>query len=135
MRRKGVQLPGPGQYNSEDLVKRMHRKVWGKQGVFGSTERRFAQITRFVNYLLQEQKTPGPGFYNPAQAEEEPEYKRLAGQNAIFMPPSKISKKRPDVSPDIGQYDASLHTIQSNLNKLKEKCQRIDYLKRQEVQF
>ena len=54
MRRKGVQLPGPGQYNSEDLVKRMHRKVWGKQGVFGSTERRFAQITRFVNYLLQE---------------------------------------------------------------------------------
>ena len=35
----------------------MHKKVWGKQGVFGTTEKRFTQNKNLEN--------PGPGHYPP----------------------------------------------------------------------
>jgi hypothetical protein len=35
----------------------MQKKTWGKQGVFGSTEKRFVQA--------QTLQTPGPGMYKP----------------------------------------------------------------------
>jgi len=51
------QAPGPGQYMLEDIVARMRKKVWGKQGPFGSTERRFAQAKRFVLALIKIENT------------------------------------------------------------------------------
>ena len=40
--------PGPGQYPSKGIREDLTKKVWGKQGAFGSTERRFAQLTSMV---------------------------------------------------------------------------------------
>lgn len=58
------------------------------------------------------------------QADEEPEYKRLAGKSAVFMPPTKVSRKIPEAGPSIGQYEMSFHTIQTRLKKQKEKYTR-----------
>jgi len=38
----------------------MQKKAWGKQGVFGSTEKRFVQA--------QTLQTPGPGVYKPERS-------------------------------------------------------------------
>lgn len=43
-----VQLPGPGQYSVKGIKDELRKKVWGKQGVFGSTEKRFAQLSTTV---------------------------------------------------------------------------------------
>jgi hypothetical protein len=34
-------VPGPGQYQVPTVVDMIQKKTWGKNGVFGSTERRF----------------------------------------------------------------------------------------------
>jgi len=44
-----TETPGPGQYGAKGIKDDLNRKVWGKQGVFGSTERRFAQFSSLVN--------------------------------------------------------------------------------------
>lgn len=36
-------MPGPGTYQSKTLIENLQKKTWGKQGVFGSTEKRFVQ--------------------------------------------------------------------------------------------
>jgi len=41
-------LPGPGQYTSQDINQRINKKVWGRQGMFGSGEKRFAEFNNFV---------------------------------------------------------------------------------------
>lgn len=47
--------PGPGSYKNPDLVESLTKKPWGKQGVFGSSEKRFVP--------KRNEKTPGPGHY------------------------------------------------------------------------
>eukprot|EP01022_Parablepharisma_sp_SALTPOND_P005157 TRINITY_DN121831_c0_g1_i1.p1 TRINITY_DN121831_c0_g1~~TRINITY_DN121831_c0_g1_i1.p1 ORF type:complete len:430 (-),score=8.21 TRINITY_DN121831_c0_g1_i1:241-1530(-) len=129
--------PGPGQYQSKDITSSLAKKVWGKQGVFGSTERRFAQLSTLVLSCgnRYQQKTPGPGFYDAAQAIKELEQKPTIGQSAVFRSPMKLSRKKPDAAPSIGQYDQSLHTIQARLQKQKERthgiCLQLD--KNQEI--
>jgi len=54
---KTIQQPGPGQYDQKTLIDDIIRKPWGKQGVFGATEKRFVEQKKLV--------TPGPGNYNP----------------------------------------------------------------------
>lgn len=49
--------PGPGQYASQDIINKLAKRVWGKQGVFGSTERRFAQISSTVFLYIFYYKT------------------------------------------------------------------------------
>jgi hypothetical protein len=36
-----ITVPGPGSYQAKTIVENMQKKTWGKQGVFGSTEKRF----------------------------------------------------------------------------------------------
>lgn len=38
---KMQEVPGPGTYQNKTLVENISKKPWGKQGVFGSTEKRF----------------------------------------------------------------------------------------------
>jgi len=44
----GLETPGPGQYQAKGLKDSLTKKVWGKQGAFGCTERRFAALTQMV---------------------------------------------------------------------------------------
>ncbi len=39
----------------------------------------------------------------------------------MFKQPLKLSKKRPDVAPSIGEYDQSMYTIQSAIQKKRER--------------
>lgn len=41
-------IPGPGQYEVKCIKDQLSKKVWGRQGVFGCTERRFAQLSTLV---------------------------------------------------------------------------------------
>jgi hypothetical protein len=50
---KSLQVPGPGSYQQKTIVEQLTKKPWGKQGVFGSTEKRFVQAAPL--------QTPGPG--------------------------------------------------------------------------
>ena len=36
-------IPGPGTYKAKGIVENLSKKQWGKQGVFGCTEKRFSQ--------------------------------------------------------------------------------------------
>lgn len=51
-------MPGPGQYERPTIIEDMVKKPWGKNGVFGSTERRFVP-SHGINPATQ----PGPGAY------------------------------------------------------------------------
>jgi hypothetical protein len=53
-------LPGPGAYKQPCIAEEVTKKPWGKQGVFGSTEKRFVQP--------QTLQTPGPGVYKPERS-------------------------------------------------------------------
>ncbi len=53
-------MPGPGTYKQPTLAEQISKKPWGKQGVFGSTEKRFVQP--------QTLQTPGPGVYKPERS-------------------------------------------------------------------
>jgi len=46
-----IETPGPGQYQHKGIKEVINKKVWGKQGAFGSTEKRFAQFTSMVKIL------------------------------------------------------------------------------------
>jgi hypothetical protein len=34
-------MPGPGAYEQNGISEKTSMKIWGKNGIFGSTERRF----------------------------------------------------------------------------------------------
>lgn len=42
------------------MIDNLEKKVWGKQGVFGSTEKRFVQIKDKIH-------VPGPGSYTDVE--------------------------------------------------------------------
>ena len=54
-------VPGPGSYQSKTLIENLQKKTWGKQGVFGSTEKRFVAAQTLM--------TPGPGLYKPERSQ------------------------------------------------------------------
>lgn len=79
--------PGPGAYKEETIVDSINKKVWGRQGVFGSSERRFA--AERVDNL------PGPGYY-PPDAD-----KRIGSHNSAKRKPGSmfLSKVKRNVDP------------------------------------
>lgn len=85
---------------------------------------KFQALYFYIFFIIKLKKTPGPGFYNAAQAKLELEQKKMPGQSAVFRSPTKISRKKPDVVPQIGQYDQSLNTISDNIRKQREKILR-----------
>jgi hypothetical protein len=44
--------PGPGAYKSKGLKEQIDKKVWGKQGPFGTVEKRFAHLSHAVEIFL-----------------------------------------------------------------------------------
>ena len=48
-----VEVPGPGQYPTKGIKDSIGRKMWGKMGVFGCTERRFAQFSSIVIFFFE----------------------------------------------------------------------------------
>lgn len=52
----GKNKPGPGSYSAGNMIDSLDKKVWGRQGVFGSTEKRFVHIRDKII-------VPGPGSY------------------------------------------------------------------------
>mmetsp|Transcript_4099 Transcript_4099/g.3954 ORF Transcript_4099/g.3954 Transcript_4099/m.3954 type:complete len:333 (+) Transcript_4099:697-1695(+) len=68
--------PGPGSYKNDDIGESLQKKVWGRQGVFGSTERRFAPT--------KNQETPGPGYYPPDA------HNRVGLHNSALHKPSSV---------------------------------------------
>jgi hypothetical protein len=51
------------------------------------------------------------------------------GPSPMFKNPLKISKKRPDVHPAMGDYDQTHYTIQNNFQKKRDKysCMKQKY--------
>ena len=92
--------PGPGSYKELHFTEDSKRKVWGRQGVFGTTEKRFVAAAGGV-------ATPGPGYY-PPDAD-----KRVGIHNTVKRKPHSVfaskSKRTLDVKqegPAPGQYEA-----------------------------
>jgi len=54
---KSEDIPGPGSYQQPTLDQSVRNKLEVKNGVFGTTERRFVNIENL--------KVPGPGEYDP----------------------------------------------------------------------
>jgi len=96
--------PGPGHYSIHNNAGELRKKVWGKQGVFGSSEKRFPVHTSL--------EIPGPGFYDISK-----EGRIEIGQSAIFKSPMREQKIKENNIPPIGQYDTSLETIERKLKK------------------
>lgn len=46
--KKDFGTPGPGQYPVKGIKDAISKKMWGKQGAFGTTERRFAEFSSMV---------------------------------------------------------------------------------------
>lgn len=46
--RAGLNTPGPGQYPVKGIKDDINKKVWGKQGAFGTTEKRFSHLSSMV---------------------------------------------------------------------------------------
>jgi len=88
--------PGPGQYDANDqqsFVAALGRKTYGRNGVFGSTTRRF--------HALKQDPVPGAGSYNPvlagtneAERDEGPSSAFASGvQRFTKSAPTRISSK------------------------------------------
>jgi len=73
-KRKENGNPGPGQYNSKDIINSLSSKTWGKKGIFGSSERRF--LTHQANKDMEEE--PGPGAYQADKSVKNLDLKKFA---------------------------------------------------------
>ncbi|CAG9314958.1 unnamed protein product [Blepharisma stoltei] len=88
--------PGPGSYKDENILDNIQKKVWGKEGVFGSTEKRF--VAHRVN------ETPGPGYYVADES-------RVGIHNSSKHKPSSVfsSRVKRDFSPNQSESPAPGH--------------------------
>ena len=92
--------PGPGSYKDPGFLDEAKKKAWGRQGVFGTTEKRFAGGNPI-------EMTPGPGYY-PPDAD-----RRIGMHNSAHHKPFSVfqsrSKRTVDSiktsGPAPGQYD------------------------------
>lgn len=90
---KPDEIPGPGQYTEANLTEDLKKKVWGRHGVFGCTEKRFA-IHRI------EEESPGPGHYPPDA------HKRIGIHNSATRKPTSVfvSKSKREIKSDSGNF-------------------------------
>ena len=116
--------PGPGAYSGEDFTEKINKKAYSRQGVFGSSERRFP-----FKAALQ---TPGPGHYPDAFKKAEAGKKGQKGKpSAVFVSKStRVSGKiQKTDAPAPGSYEIqaklgvvrppanSMHPVLSRINK------------------
>ena len=72
--------PGPGQYSEQQLTENLNKKTWGRQGVFGTTERRFVGP--------KDKNTPGPAHYPPDA------HKRIGIHNSAVHKPNSVFQSK-----------------------------------------
>jgi len=113
------ELPGPGQYQAPTtLVDQMQRKPWGKQGVFGSTEKRFVQA--------QALQTPGPGNYKPERsivALDRKNEVNIKRSSSMFLSSTKrnpYEELKAKAALSVVQYDDKTKTISEEVKKKVE---------------
>jgi Sperm-tail PG-rich repeat len=77
--------PGPGSYKDYNLTEDLNKKVWGRRGVFGSSEKRFVK--------KPEEETPGPGYYRSDKR------KKIGSGSSLSKNPSSVflSKSKRDL--------------------------------------
>lgn len=94
----------------------MTKKPWGKNGVFGSTERRFVPFSS-ANVVV-----PGPGQYiHPGSlGDGNPQVTELKKTNAVFTSKTKRMNQSAQNLNNIVQYDNSQNTIALNVRKKVE---------------
>ena len=87
---------GPGSYRSIQFLDEARKKAWGRQGIFGTTEKRFVSTGR--------KDIPGPGYYSSEN--------RLGTHNSALKKPLSVfqSKVKRDQASNItapapGQYE------------------------------
>lgn len=116
--------PGPGSYKQKELSEDLYKKMWGKQGVFGSSEK------RFVN--KKNSFTPGPGHYRAESLKDagEPKYKKEK-MSAVFVSKDCRGKSNESFAPPPGSYETkpgfgivkkkavSMHPALSKVSKSK----------------
>jgi len=98
------------------LIDDIIRKPWGKQGVFGATEKRFVGEKKMV--------TPGPGNYNPLQSlvmlqqKSEANIKRCS---SMFLSSQlRDPKKAIAQAPPPGEYEVNQYDIATQVKKNAE---------------
>jgi len=113
-------LPGPGTYEKPTIIEEMVKKPWGKNGVFGSTERRF--VPSHGNPTAQ----PGPGAYihqgvigdTPTAASD------IKRTSSMFTSKTKrmqyMNEAGPTQAAHVVQYDNQQNTIAANVRKKVE---------------
>lgn len=85
------------------------RKPWGKQGVFGATEKRFVEQKKLV--------TPGPGNYNPQasinmlDSKSEANIKRSSSMFLSQAKRTQASNKDALQNPPVGNYKVDQYDI------------------------
>ena len=113
--------PGPGSYQTKENFTEAPVKTWGKNGVFGSTERRFVPKGNQPIY------TPGPGSY--IQTDVVGKQTQLAGEikrsSSMFLSKTRRANtgtKRPEQANQVVAYDDKLYTISENVRKRVEQA-------------
>ena len=107
-RYKSTYTPGPGAYKDSDLSEGLAKKVWGRNGVFGSSERRFPKKSFTA--------TPGPAHYPPDSSKKVGSNTSMVKKpNAVFL--SKSTRNniiKTAINPAPGSYE-----IPSKIGALK----------------
>ena len=93
--------PGPGSYKELHFTEDSKKRVWGRQGVFGTTEKRFVSTSAAL-------ATPGPGYYPPDA------HKRVGIHNStnrkplsVFASKTKRTQEMKAEGPAPGQYETT----------------------------
>eukprot|EP00755_Sulcionema_specki_P019498 Sspe_Gene.69630::Locus_41054_Transcript_1_3_Confidence_0.500_Length_1796::g.69630::m.69630 len=97
------QTPGPGYYQEANernsLVSKLHRRVAGRYGVFGSTAQRFP--------VQKPQITTGPGSYDPKDNVNPAEIRRRDLRTSAFVSNIDRMTKPKEETPGVGEYDTA----------------------------
>lgn len=95
---KSSSTPGPGSYKQKDLTEEIFKKTWGKQGVFGSSEKRFVSKKKNL--------TPGPGHYKSDKSKSGPApgYKQNK-MSAVFLSKDCRENSIKSIAPPPGSYE------------------------------
>jgi len=88
-------IPGPGTYGADGLVDNLNKKVWGRRGIFGSSE------VRFVTYSGT-MKTPGPGSY---KMDDKSKKKKYATNSVFKSVVPKVDMDAEEIVPGPGAYE------------------------------
>ena len=109
------EAPGPGAYENKELTNEITDKVWGKNGIFGTTQTRF-------QHIKLKKIPPGPGSYDSKDCVKILDHKQqesnVKKQNAIFLSGSMRGIKRIPLDIQNAKFQGQEHgTIENAIKK------------------